>query len=162
MKKSSYTRRNHGFTIIELLVVIVILGILTTLVALAYTGVQSKNRNAQRQANIDTLKAQLEVYFAGANVYPNLGAVNDADFRKQYMKKLPADILQDPKWESGIAACTKDGKAIAAGKPTEHCYSYEVTSADGKACDNNTTPCIHYTLTAVLEGEDNYVKTSLN
>ena len=68
-----YSRKpvSSGFTIIELLVVLVILCILGSLVALTYSGVQAKNRNAERQMEVDTLKGQLESYYAQTNTILN-------------------------------------------------------------------------------------------
>lgn len=47
--------RQRGFTIVELLIVIVIIGILATLVIVAYTGIQTKVRDAKIQADEKTL-----------------------------------------------------------------------------------------------------------
>jgi type II secretory pathway pseudopilin PulG len=47
---------------IELVIVIIILGILLTVVATTYRGVQAKNRNNQRETNITTLQGGLETY----------------------------------------------------------------------------------------------------
>jgi prepilin-type N-terminal cleavage/methylation domain-containing protein len=153
---------SSGFTIIELLVVLVILCILGSLVALTYSGVQAKNRNAERQADVDVLKGHLEGYYAQTNNYPKLADLNNASWRAQNMKKLQAKTLQDPRWDTKITDCTADGKAVIAAEPRANCYSYQVTASDGSACDNATVPCAHYTLTAQLEGGEKYVKASLN
>lgn len=157
MKKSS-----RGFTIIELMVVIVILFILAALVALTASGVQSKNRNGDRQADIDTLRGQLEAYYAGTDKYPTLENLQDSAWRAKNLPRLKDSSLDDPRWDKDLAGCTKDNKPAVASKPAENCYSYQVKGSDGAACDNEKTPCAHYTLTAWLEGGEKYVKSSLN
>ncbi|HUC89391.1 MAG TPA: type II secretion system protein [Patescibacteria group bacterium] len=155
-------KKQNGFTIIELMVVIIILVILGTLVALTYSGVQTKNRNAERQSSINSLQGQLEAYYAQTDKYPTLASLNDANWRSKNLKNLPANALQDPKWSKSSKKCASSSRAIAAGSPTEDCYSYQVTGSDGSACDNAKINCAHYTLTAMLEGGDKYVKSSLN
>lgn len=48
------TKTHQGFTIVELLVVIVVISILSTIIVLAYTGVQTKATNASRLNEIST------------------------------------------------------------------------------------------------------------
>lgn len=154
--------RSKGFTIIELMVVIVILFILAALIALTASGVQAKNRNGDRQADIDSLRGQLESYYAGTDKYPTRDNINDRDWRAKNMPRLKDGALDDPRWDENKSPCTKDHRTILAAEPTTNCYSYQVTSSDGSPCDNDKTPCVHYTLTAWLEGGEKYVKSSLN
>jgi len=155
-------RNNHGFTVIELLVVIVIVCILAVFVMLAYSGVRAKNHNAKRQSNIDSLKSQLENYYAETNVYPTLANLNDTQWRTQHLPHAAAGALQDPRWTKTVKACTVQGRPVATAMPAANCYSYQVTGSDGSACDNAAVACAHYTLTASLEGGGKYVKSSLN
>ncbi|HSW66911.1 MAG TPA: type II secretion system protein [Bacillota bacterium] len=154
--------RQSGFTIIELLVVIVIACILTALVVLTYSGVQAKNRNSDRQQAIDTVKGQLESYYASTNTYPTFTQLNDATWRAQNLKHLPSGILKDPRWNKANKNCTTAEKPTTSTKPAANCYGYQVTATDGSACDNQKVPCAHYTLTAMLEGGEQYAKSSLN
>jgi len=157
------TSRQAGFTLIELVIVSVIVAVLATLVAMTYSGVQSTNRNRDRQSHIKSLQSHLETYYAQNDTYPTFDNLADASWRKANLKKMNSEELRDPSWNADISQCTKDGAAIAASNPIEKCYSYQVTSADGSACDNDKTPCAQYTLTAILEGSnDKYVKSSLN
>lgn len=156
-------RKDHdGFTIIELLVVTIIVGILSTLVITTYSGVQAKNRNSNRQAAIDTLQSQLETYYAQFSTYPTLANVNDASWRKANLKGLSSDSIKDPQWSGDVAACTKDNSPILSDAPATNCYTYQATTSDGSHCDNNKAACAQYTLTAKLEGGGKYVKSSLN
>lgn len=156
--------QQRGFTIIELLIVVVLLLILGSIVALTYSGVQAKNRNGERQTTINTIQGQLEAYYAQYNKYPTLSNLNDANWRAKNTKNLSENILQDPHWKNTIKQCTNTAtsKAIAANQPADNCYSYQVTSSDAGACDNIKVNCAHYTLTAKLEGGNKYVKSSLN
>lgn len=153
---------SSGFTIIELLVVVVIIGILSTLVVTTYSGVQAKNRNSDRQASIDTVQGQLETYYAQYSKYPTLDNLNDAVWRKANLKNLPAAALQDPQWDNKNTSCTKDAKSVMTAKPATDCFAYQVTTPDGSACNNQSVSCAQYTLTAMLEGGGKYVKSSLN
>lgn len=159
MKKSLPSR---GFTIIELMVVIVILCILAALVALTASGVQVKNRNGDRQAEIDSLRGQLESYYAGTDKYPTFENLNDETWRAKHLPKLQEGVVQDPRWKKDVTECTVNSKATIAKEPIANCYSYQVTSSDGSVCNNVKVPCAHYTLTATLEGGEKYVKASLN
>ncbi|HKU18967.1 MAG TPA: hypothetical protein VJP80_06910 [Candidatus Saccharimonadales bacterium] len=160
--KQTAPSQSVGFTIIELLVAVVLLVILGSLVALTYSGVQAKNRNSTRQTAIDTLQGQLEAYYAENSKYPSLAELNNPTWRSQKLKNLPTNGLQDPRWNVSIKNCTSGNKAIVATAPTANCYSYQVTAANGDACDDVTADCAHYTLTALLEGGDKYVRSSLN
>ncbi len=161
--QNSKTRgKSLGFTIIELLVVIVLALILASLVALTYSGVQAKNRNVARQDAIDTLQGQLEAFYAENSQYPALANLNDPAWRTANLKKLSAGAVKDPHWSKSTTGCMANGQPTTSAKPIANCYSYQVTAADGSACDNLKAACGHYTLTATLEGGEKYVKSSLN
>jgi prepilin-type N-terminal cleavage/methylation domain-containing protein len=159
MKQSS---RNRGFTIIELMVVIVVLFVLVALVGLTANGVQAKNRNGDRQADIDALRVQLESYYAGNDKYPTLANLNTPSWLNQNLPRLQNSSLDDPRWSKEITDCTQNGRTVLASEPLPNCYSYQVTTSVGSACDNKVAICAHYTLTATLEGGEKYVKASLN
>ncbi len=160
--KQHTKRPKNGFTIIELLLVIVILCVLGALVALTASGVRAKNRNSDRQVHIDTLKGQLEGYYAQTDKYPTFANLNDPTWRKTNLPKLKNDALQDPRWNKRVSGCAENDQAVVASEPKANCYSYQVTSAEGSTCDNLQVVCSHYTLTASLEGGEKYVKSSLN
>jgi prepilin-type N-terminal cleavage/methylation domain-containing protein len=157
-----HRRSARGFTVIELLLVIVVVCILGLFVALAYSGVQADNRNADRQNDIELLKSQLEAHYAEANTYPTLANLNDPAWRTANLKRVSADTIRDPRWDEQNTACTTAEKPMFSALPAANCYSYQVTGTDGSPCDNTTIACAHYTLTATLEGGEKYVKSSLN
>ena len=154
--------KQSGFTLIELMILVIIIGILGTLVATTYSGIQSKNRNSERQSHIKTLQSELEVYYAQNSKYPTLADLNNTAWRTANMKELKASDLKDPQWSKAAQACTLKGVAALTGSPAQKCYAYQVTTSDGSACDNIKADCAQYTLTAMLEGGEKFVKSSLN
>ena len=59
----------QGFTLVELLIVIVILGILAAIVVFAVGGISSKGEDAANKANCSTITAAEEAYFATKGNY---------------------------------------------------------------------------------------------
>ena len=64
------TRRTSGFTIVELLIVIVVIAILATITIVAYNGVQQRANNTARIAAAKQAITTLTLYMAENNAYP--------------------------------------------------------------------------------------------
>src|SRR5271169_5677072 len=92
----SLNRRQKGFTIVELLIVIVVIGILAALVITTYSGIQQKARNAKRQTDIQSLQTQLEAFFSQNGYYPSLTDMNNSTWLSTNMKSLDTNALVDP------------------------------------------------------------------
>jgi len=146
-------RNQKGFTIVELLIVIVVIGILAGLVITTFTGIQQKARNTERQTDVKAIHGQVEAYYAQNGRYPTLANLNDSTWRGANMKGLDAEALKDPKGSAQTLVAT----------PAASAYAYAVFAADGTtACDNTTTDCAVYTLTATYEGGGTFAKSNLN
>jgi len=57
-------KRDRGFTLVELLIVIVILGILATVTVFAVRGITDKGQTSACKADSKTLEVGIEAYFA--------------------------------------------------------------------------------------------------
>jgi general secretion pathway protein G len=64
------TMRQKGFTIVELLVVIVVIGILAAITVTAYNGVQGRARDAERISDLKNIADALEIYRVNNGAYP--------------------------------------------------------------------------------------------
>lgn len=147
LKKQS---SQSGFTIVELLIVIVVIGILAALVVTTYSGIQAKGRDSQRQADLQALQTQIEAYYANNNYYPASADINSATWRTTNMKSLDIEAMTDP---SSSAANKGKLDTNAASATNKNVYGYVTTDSTngGAACATGATTCDGYTLTAYLE-----------
>lgn len=71
IKTSSAKDNRRGFTIVELLIVIVVIGILAAITIVAYNGVQDRARNGQRLSDMSAIVKALEIYKVQNGKYPD-------------------------------------------------------------------------------------------
>lgn len=72
-------RRNvSGFTIVELLIVIVVIAILATISVVAYNGIQNRAYDSSVQSDLKALATKLELFKASSlnSTYPDPGTLN--------------------------------------------------------------------------------------
>ena len=154
----SLKKRNQGFTIVELLIVIVVIGILALLVITTYSGIQAKARNSKRQTDIASLQTQLEAFFSQNGYYPSLTDMNSGTWLTANMKSLDQNALIDP-------SNPTQSKTLVA-TPAAKSYAYAVSDSSGNSCEATDTNCAQYTLTATYEGTVNgastYAKSNLD
>lgn len=137
--KNKRINKQQGFTIVELLIVIVVIGILAAIVITTFAGVQKKARDSDRKSDASSMSKQAEVYFGENSKYPSLANFNDAAFRTANLKGLSDSAITAP---GGTAALVGSGAAI-------NNYQYVATPA---GCDNGAAgDCSGFTLTATLE-----------
>lgn len=83
-------RRGRGFTLVELLIVIVVVGILAILIIPSLASGPARARDSQRKADLRNLKTALESYFNDNNAYPaNLAVLEQGSV--PYIKTVPTD-----------------------------------------------------------------------
>ena len=130
----SLRNRSQGFTIIELLIVIVVIGILAGLVLNAFGNIQERARDTERQNDINTIHTQLELYYTENSAYP--ASLNDL-----------SDL--NPEAET----------APNAGET----YTFTPTTNTGTACTTAAGTCTEYNLNATLEADGTtFERDSLN
>lgn len=120
-------KKSHGFTLIELMIVVSIIAILAAVGAAAYGKVQENARNTKRQSDLKVIQSALEQYRADQGYYPasiNAGGSITAG-AQTYLRVVPSD---------------PDGTA------------YEYTALPkSPVCDNNAGKlCLSYSLCAKL------------
>jgi prepilin-type N-terminal cleavage/methylation domain-containing protein len=151
----SLKNKSKGFTIVELLIVIVVIGILATLVIVTFTGIQQKARNSQRQTDINALDSHLEAFYAENGYYPTYNDLTTASFVSDNLKGLDPQALIGPK------GGTLESLAASTDNPTGDGYGYNVGGCTATDPSSTTNGCTSFTLKAALEGSsDVYSKSS--
>ncbi len=67
-----YARKSHGFTLVELLIVVIVIAILAAISVVAYSGAQQRGRDAVRTHDIATLQRAIESYNVMNGTYPGV------------------------------------------------------------------------------------------
>ena len=82
-------KNKKGFTIIELLIVIAIIGLLATISIVALNGARQKGRDAKRVGDIRQIQTALELYYSNYGEYPTTLGDSIASGTKIYLADVP-------------------------------------------------------------------------
>lgn len=136
-RRSKYS----GFTIVELLVVIVVIGILAAITIVSFTGVGQKAIVASLQSDLNNDANQLKMYHVEYDVYPS--AINndtkcptlpDADTKYCLKASIGTTLSYSGGGQSFTITATKNG------------ITYSITE------DSGPTPAIQITAIAPISG----------
>lgn len=122
---------NRGFTMIEIIISLSLIGLFIALPVLAYSSYIKKSRDIKRKNDINQMATALQQYKMSVGTYPtaasgNIGTNLQILVSRGYIPAVPKD--------------PKDGQPAICTQATKYCYSYTV-SAD----------LLTYTLSARLE-----------
>jgi prepilin-type N-terminal cleavage/methylation domain-containing protein len=89
-------KKDRGFTIVELLIVIVVIGILAAITIVAYNGVQNRARTTQNDTNAREIANKAEAYAADNNgTYPTVANLTGAAAGTSYqLSTTAAGVIQ--------------------------------------------------------------------
>jgi prepilin-type N-terminal cleavage/methylation domain-containing protein len=135
-----FTQKNErafhaGFTIVELLIVIVVIGILAAITIVAYNGIQARGRDSQRLLDVSNIMKSLEAYKASNGSYPPTGATLNAICPSHNNGYSYSDAT-DGKWLSALIPATVSTVPTAPnnGVGCKSWYSYLYVNAAGYGC----------------------------
>lgn len=104
------TLQNSGFTLLELLVVIGIMGILIAIGVQSYTALNKQARDGRRIADLQSVRTALESYRAQNGAYPtNLSPIVPSG----YLNALPTDPVPERQY-TYLQITTAQGQASYA------------------------------------------------
>lgn len=75
-------RLTSGFTIVEILIIIVVIGILASITVLSYNGIQQQAREAGIKADLETASSRLDRYRSEKGEFPPVGSDPDLALRE--------------------------------------------------------------------------------
>lgn len=120
--------RESGFTIVELLIVIVIIGILAALVIVAYTGITARANSVKAKTNATAVQKKVEAWAADSSAGPSSAAVGTPG-----QGNYPLLVASGVSVMTGSAILPSGLTVIRTGDPT----SLNGTNTVGyKVCDS--------------------------
>lgn len=91
---------SRGFTIVELLIVIVVIGILAAITIVAYNGLQQRARDSERTTEVRAVQKAIEMYYIDEGKYPSAGTDNAgynlSSIKSLLVPKYLNDLPTDP------------------------------------------------------------------
>jgi prepilin-type N-terminal cleavage/methylation domain-containing protein len=142
-------KSRSGFTIVEILIVIVIVAILATLSIVTYSKIQADARDSDRASKVSIIAGELEKYYSKNGEYPGCAAMTQAGavVVQDVLVGMDASALITPSSSTGTTnsiVCT----ALVAGAVNDQFAYIGDSSYDcsvGEACSK-------YTLQYRIEG----------
>jgi prepilin-type N-terminal cleavage/methylation domain-containing protein len=136
--------KHTGYTIVELLIVIVVIGILATITLVAYNGVQNRARDTIRISDLTAIADALEVYVVNNGAYPTPVSTPNASSWEVSTNgsNVATDFLSALATNNGINKIPVDPKNTGTSlNPSINSstfeYFYYVYAAGTNGCDIN-------------------------
>ncbi len=145
MRMPAYNKKQNGFTLVELLIVIIVMSVLSGVVisVVNVSGMRARSRDSQRKSDISKIASALELYYTDNRSYPisanwvNAGiatSVLSTNLVPNYIDVIP----NDPNYIVDIATpCNRNGGGSA---DFDYRYNYRTSSTGSR-----------YLLTALME-----------
>lgn len=118
MRTPTHTDRDEGFTLVEILIAIVLVGILSAVVVVGVGTLTDQGNDSACAASLDAAKAGSVVFFAQNAVYPD----DFADMTGAGALEIPSDVTvaaDDLSMSNGSWTLTMSGGG--SSKPTFAC-----------------------------------------
>lgn len=152
LKSKQIKLGQRGFTIVELLIVIVVIGILAALVLNTFANTQKRARDTERQTDTKSISTQLEVYYNDNGFYPihsditpaNLAGMDEGAVRAPGLN-TGTSITASPsanKDQYGYSCRDAANAVIASPVATTGCAKFELSYTKEDPRDGDTTPMV--------------------
>lgn len=142
----------RAFTLIELLIVIAMIGLLSTLTAVAVNGARAKARDNKRASDLKQIQKALELAYEPGSGYPVVASalvIGNSGTDVLCAKGSTVSFKADQ--SAGNCDAGKVYMGLVPGNPTPHGADYTYKSTDGSGNLCTTGPCNGYCIQSALE-----------
>lgn len=129
-----------GFTLVELIIVIVVISILTTIGIFSFIGVQKEARDSSRSSDVTEIAGALEKYYSQNGEYPSCAAITGSADSVSRALHIDPNFLKAPLAGSGTNSLVCQDMTSSS---TGDYYAYV---GDGSATCNTGSSCLDWTL----------------
>lgn len=145
-----------GFTIVEVTITVVIIGLLVSIGIFSYTKLQAESRDSQRTARLNTLVEALEKYYAKNGEYPSCSAMTQSadTVATSVLPGLDKTALVAPKAPAGTTNSITCTAIVGASGPDVFAYV-----GDGSTTCSSGSACLKYTLQYREENTNGTIKS---
>ena len=161
----------RGFTIVELLIVVAVMGILLVLAVVNLRDSQGQARDTERSTDIASISKYLESFYTSGNdsstsygFYPSTELIGQ---ETNYLSGIDKKALIAP-GETTIAdsffAATNNSQTLSGVTPqpdnTNYSYIYQPLQSDGTLCTSSVQKCRKYNLYYLKENDGTVYKVT--
>jgi type IV pilus assembly protein PilA len=91
----------HGFTLVELMIVVAIIGILATLAVVSYNRLVASSHTSEATQMVNSIKVAQEAYHAEVGTYLSISGNLDSDYCPTHAAGPPTKVAWDPTCGTG-------------------------------------------------------------
>lgn len=145
----------RGFSVVELLIIIVVMGILLTLAVVNLRDSQKNGRDAERKADVESIALHLETFYTSGTD----GSTEIGRYPSTVLIGQETVLLRDIDTRSLISPTSTSSSLVAATTssttqtPTVEQYIYQPLQNDGSLCTTEAQECRSFNLYYLLETE---------
>lgn len=149
-------REQAGYSLVELMTVIIVIGILSSIAIVSTTGIMAQRRDSERSLAIETIANKLELYYkqntsSAGKTYPTTTVMSgnlDNIFEDKTVLTAPGGA------SNSLIVADNTGQPTSI---TTAQYVYQPFDTSDRLCVNNS-PCVRFTLYYRRETDNEIVK----
>lgn len=149
-------RRQSGFTLVELAIVIVIIAILASITIFTYSKVQVNSRDSTRSSRVTLITDALEKYYTKNGEYPSCANLTQSGSAVASLLGIDPTILVTPTASSSTTNSITTCSDLTAGSGPD-IYAYK---GDGSTACSTGSACAYYTFEYRQESTGNIISTT--
>jgi prepilin-type N-terminal cleavage/methylation domain-containing protein len=137
MAKTAASRRAQGFTLIELMIVVAIIGILAAIAIPKFANLVVKSKESAVKGSLDSLRSAVSIYYSDTEgVYPTNGSLGTAlTTGSKYLKELPYVSIPQP---AGHSSASGEQNGVGPDDSVAGVNNWFYSSGEGHVCVNCT------------------------